>query len=308
MPSKRVVDLRKTKPGGHLFDQAPLPLSPQRRVSPVRTRRRRARLIASALVVAIIIALALIASYVSYLPRYSIGQMQVSGAQNVSANAIADYAETIIYDGSHHFFSRANIFLYPKALIEKNIPLEFPRVRSAVVSRPSPLSNAVTITITERQPFAVWCLPAQAGEGTGDCYDMDKDGFIFVATSASASSSAEYVFTGGVSTSTTPIGQTFAPGHAQGLVVFLQLLGQAGLTPEGASVQSDEDFTVPLQEGFSVYASFGQDPGALVSNLQLVLSSSALSGQEQNLEYVDLRFGNKVYYKLKGQSQQTASQ
>lgn len=249
---------------------------------------------------AVVIALVLIASYVSYLPRYSVESMQVAGAQNVPANVIADYAESIIYDGSHNFLSRANIFLYPKALIEKDIPLEFPRIQSASLSRPSPLSNAVTITVVERQPFALWC------DGAGNCFDLDQNGFIFAMAPPNASSSNEYVFSGGISTSTAAIGQTFAPGHAPGLDVFLQLLGQAGLTPLGANVQSDEDFTVPLQEGFSIYASFGQDPGTLVSNLQLVLSSQALTGQEQNLEYVDLRFGDKVYYKLKGQSQQAA--
>jgi hypothetical protein len=92
-----------------------------------------------------------------------------------------------------------------------------------------------------------------------------------------------------------------------GLAVFLQLLGQAGFTPEGAAIQSDEDFTVPLAQGFSIDASFGQDAGQLVNNLQLILSSSALQGQEQNLEYVDLRFGDRVYFKLKGQDQQQAS-
>ena len=268
----------------------------------MRARRRRARIIALSLVLSLIVALSFVASYLSYLPQYSVLSVSVEGAQNVSANAVKNYAESIIYDGSHHLLSRANIFLYPKALIEKDIPLQFPRVQSAVVSSPSLLADAVTVAITERLPFALWC----GGEG---CFDMDKTGFIFSTASAAASSSNEYVFSGGVATSSqaAPIGQTFAPGHAQGLVVFLQLLGQGGLTPKGASVQSDEDFTVPLGEGFSVYASFGQDPGTLVSNLQLVLSSQALQGQEQDLEYVDLRFGDKVYYKLKGQSQQSAS-
>jgi hypothetical protein len=34
--------------------------------------------------------------------------------------------------------------------------------------------------------------------------------------------------------------------------------------------------------------------------LQLVLSSDALTGKESELQYVDLRFGDRVYYKLQG--------
>jgi len=42
-----------------------------------------------------------------------------------------------------------------------------------------------------------------------------------------------------------------------------------------------------------------------VKNLELVLSSDVLKGKTDALEYVDLRFGNRVYYKLKGQKQQS---
>jgi hypothetical protein len=312
MPSGKIVDLRKKQPGQRPSTQPTLPLRPQKRVSPVRVQRRRTRIIVSALVASLLISGALVASYVSYLPRYSIESVEVLGAQVVPADTIADYAESLIYNGSHSFFSHANIFLYPSALIEKDIPLEFPRIQSATIARNSLLANAITITVVERQPTALWCTSPGGG---GTCYDMDQNGFIFAQASANASTSEGFVFSGGIATSTdstsTPqtnmIGQTFAPGHVQGLIAFLQQLGQAGFTPLGANVQSDEDFTVPLQQGFYIYASFGEDPGALVNNLQLVLSSDALSGQVQDLEYVDLRFGDKVYYKLNGQDQQQAS-
>jgi cell division septal protein FtsQ len=273
------------------------------RVSPVRAQRRRSRIISSSVVMSLLIAGAFVASYASYLPRYSVMSVDVQGAQLVPANLIAEYAETIIYNGSHSFFSRANIFLYPKALIEKDVPLEFPRIKSATVSRASLLSNVITVTVVERQPFALWC------DGAGNCYDMDQSGFIYAQDSANASTSENVTFSGGIATSSLadPIGQTFAPGHALGLIAFLQQLAQAGFTPLGAQVQSDQDFSVPLSQGFAIYASFGEDAGTLVSNLQLVLSSDALAGQEQDLEYVDLRFGDKVYYKLKGQSETSAA-
>lgn len=301
MSSQKIVDLRKRKPGQHRADQSPLPLYPQRRTSPVRARRRRARVIAVVVCIAALISLGLAASYVSYLPAYSVTSVMVQGAQAVPADLIADYAESIIYDGSHHFFSRANIFLYPKALIEKDIPLEFPRIASASISSLSLVSGTIQVRVVEREPFALWC------NGNGNCYDMDQGGFLFAQARSDATSSGEYIFSGGISTSSPAIGQVFAPGHTQGLVAFLQLLSRSGFTPLGASVQSDQDFTVPLAQGFSVDASFGEDPGALAADLQLVLSSNALSGQQQNLEYVDLRFGDKVYYKLKGQDQQQTS-
>lgn len=303
MSSQNVVDLRKQKAGSYLADQPMLPLRPQKRISPVRAQRRRTRIIWLSIITALLIDAALTVSYASYLPKYSIEQIHVQGTQQVPADLVAEYAESVIYDGSHHFLSRANFFLYPQSLIEKDVPLEFPRIASAVVDK-SFLSNSITVNVIERQTFALWCpTDVEAGGSNGSCYDMDKTGFLFAQASADASSSAGYVLYGGIATSSPPIGQTFASGHTQGLVAFLGLLGQTGYTPLGATVESDQDFVVPLSQGFSVYASFGEDPGTLVSNLQLVLSSSSLSGQQPNLEYIDLRFGDKVYYKLRGQSQ-----
>jgi cell division septal protein FtsQ len=283
--------------------QSQLPLRTGGRVSPVRVRRRRTRIIGSCLVVSFLASGAFAASYVSYLPQYSVRSVDVQGSQIVPADLIADYAESLIYNGSHAFFSRADILLYPKALIEKDIPLEFPRIRSATVSRASLLSNTITISVVERKPFALWCA------GNGNCYDMDQNGFVYAQDSVNASTSENVTFSGGIATTSLadPIGQTFAPGHTLGLIAFLQQLSQSGFTPLGAEVQSDQDFSVPLSQGFAVYASFGEDAGTLVNNLQLVLSSDAIAGQAQNLEYVDLRFGDKVYYKLKGQNESTTS-
>jgi hypothetical protein len=41
--------------------------------------------------------------------------------------------------------------------------------------------------------------------------------------------------------------------------------------------------------------------------LELVLSSDALQGKEGQLEYIDLRFGDRVYYKLRGQEEVTGA-
>jgi cell division septal protein FtsQ len=300
MSSGRIIDLRKglqseVKPR----PTAPTPWEPQKRISPIRVRRRRTRIIMSVLALILVACAAYGVSYASYLPQYTIQSISVSGAQTVPPSLISDYVKLIIYNGARHFLSRGNIFLYPRALIEKDVVAEFPRLSSAHVSRESLFANAITVTVTERQPYALWC------DGAGGCYQIDQTGFIFAVASSNATSTSngQYLFSGSISGLNDPIGQTFAPGHMPGIVVFLQLLGQAGFTPEGATIQSNEDFAVPLAQGFSVYASFGEDATTLVNNLQLVLSSSPLQGQQQNLEYVDLRFGNRVYYKLKGQGQ-----
>ena len=380
MVSKNVIDLRNKKPPSSgqqgLFSSPPE--RPAKRISKVRVRRRRTRIALFFAIMLLIGTLTYTVSWASYLPQYSVQSVSVVGAQAVPSDVIRDYVETLLKSNGHPFLSTYNIFLYHPETIAREIVNYFPRVASADVSRDSLLATAVTVTIEERQPYALWC----SDSSHTDCYEMDHTGFIFAqlppeelaasssvtetqATSTNAMASSTegmattsqsqsqtletsqtsmYVFEGGLSSqmqiatstastsatqvsleptqdvsagtaaqaasniSSSPIGQTFAPSHMGEIVALLELLSQAGFTPTGAIVENDQDFWVPLTQGFYIKASFGENPQNLVSNLQLVLSSSVLQGKESQLEYVDLRFGDRVYYKLQGQGEtQTSS-
>jgi len=234
--------------------------------------------------------------WVSYLPQYSVQEIAVAGTQEVSPSLVRAYVESVLAAGSRPFLSPDNIFFFRPAAIAKDIAGFFPRIASARVSRASLLATAVTVRIQERQPFARWCASPET------CYMMDESGFVYApAERVLAQPQTAYAFSGGIATSTNPVGKYFAPAHLQGLLSLLSSLGQAGFTPQGAAIQTDQDFSVPLEEGFELRASFGQDPSQLARDLKLIVSSSALQGKETELEYVDLRFGDRAYYKLKGE-------
>ena len=297
--SRGVIDLRKRKAGGHLRLPLPVHESPRRR-SPLRTRRRkiRALIFFGALVLAGAIVYGV--SVVSYLPRLTIQTIEVGGAKEVSASSISNYVETELSDGSRRILSRSNIFLYPRASLEKAVTDTFPRIRTAAISRPSLFAQTITVVVGEREPYARWC----DGE---ECYLMDDGGFIFATASTSTDTiRTPYIFTGAAGTSTPPIGQRFLAGRFVGVLALLDRLGQAGWSAESVSVENERDFEAKVspasgtEKGFIVRVSFGNDGETVVKNLQLVLSSDVLRGKESELEYVDLRFGNRVYYKLKG--------
>lgn len=325
MSSHGVIDLRpgrggKKPPAGQtsLFGGRPSRGrdAPQKRPLPLRARRRRVR---AGIIVGILIVLAGLVfgvHYVSYLPQLSVQRIVVVGAKDVQPQLVSDYVQSILDDGSYHFLSRKNIFLYPAKVIEKDVVANFPRIDSVHASRPALFSTELDVAVTERQPVALWCDPSAL------CYQMDKSGFIFAV--APVASSTGYVFQGGLpaqagiasdsmdstsspQASTNPIGKLFASTHLPALTALLTELGQAGFTPQGATVENDSDFSVPLTQGFLLKASFGESPDQLVKNLQLVLVSEPLVGKEAQLEYVDLRFGDRVYYKLQGQVQATST-
>lgn len=241
-------------------------------------------------------------SWASYLPKFSVGTIEIKGAKDISPQLLHAYVETKLFDGSHSFLSRTNVLFFPRADIEKTIVTYFPRIRSAEISRASLLARALTVTVQERESYARWCLPAQADTSSHQCYLMDEEGLIFAELAASTHAlSTEYIFMGDLSEGAS-IGQTYLAGQFAGIRALLEKLGQAGYSAQSILAESDQDFSVLLSDGFIVRASFGQDVGVLVRNLELILDSPSLRGKESALEYIDLRFGNRVYYKLKGEA------
>ena len=300
MSSKRIIDLRR-RPEVQAVRPRPLPPAharKERRVSPLRVRRRRNKLIVASSVVLLMAGIVYGVHWLSYLPALTIKNVEIKGQVYMPEDILNTYVESVLSDAAYHFLSRSNIFLYPRHVIENGIVASFPRVKSVSVSRGSLVSQTVSVEVAERKPFAQWCTAGQA------CFQMDDTGYLFavVATSSRDMYTTPYVFTGDIVDG--PIGKTFIPGHLPGMLALLKILQQQGdFTPTSVHIDGEQDFSVQFQEGFVLKASFGQDADSLSKNLELVLSSDALSGKESEIEYIDLRFGNRVYYKLKGEEQ-----
>jgi len=270
-------------------------LPPKR--SSLRSRRRRSRMFITLAIAVLILGAAYAVRYASYLPRFSIQHIEIAGAKDVGTEPVSTFVASKLVSDSFAFFSPSNIFLYPRKSIEEAIKKDFPRIKDVSISRESLLATAITVSIEERKAFARWC-------GNGTCFALDESGFIFAAASTTLNVATAYVFEGPLAASE-PLGQTYLPGSFVGITALLERLGQAGFSPQKIRTDGEQDFSIDLSHGFTIHASFGTDVGLIVKNLELVLSSDALRGKEGDIEYIDLRFGNRVYYKLKGGEQQS---
>lgn len=307
MPSRKVVDLRKRKPGSsgrHGAFMRPLSFkevsSGERagRRSPLRARRRRRKAIYALALLTLFITLAYGLSWSSYLPQFSIQDIHIVGTKALRPNLVRAYVETEMYSGEFKFISDANIFLFPREEIEQAMIRRVPRIRSVKIMRESLLANAITVSVEERENFAKWC------EGE-TCFLMGETGFIFAPATSTEEMRTPYVFRGGIAASSA-IGQQYLPNEFPVILGLLERLERASFSPREVVAESERDFSVRLEQGFELRASLGADPGALVKNLELALTSEPIRGRESQLEYIDLRFGNRMYYKFEGRSQQSA--
>ncbi len=305
MTSQRIVDLRKGQPVRREAPSRPPQRESERR-SPLRTRRRKVRLIIAAVILILCLALAWGTRMLSYHPQLTIQTISVEGAERVPPEVVISYVTTLLDDGRFHFLARRNIFLYPKSALANAVATNFPRIASAHVSRESPLSTNLIVRIEERDPFSRWCAEPEV-DMSAACFWMDSNGFVFAEAASEERGANAYVFTKGLTLGGEwPIGETFSPGHIPGILAMLRYLENADFKPTGASIENDQDLFIYLEEGFFIKASYGQDAAQLARNLELILESDALRGKATNLDYIDLRFGNRVYYKMKGEAEVAA--
>ena len=82
---------------------------------------------------------------------------------------------------------------------------------------------------------------------------------------------------------------------------FTEFLDKNGLQTIALDVENDDLFEIHLKQGTKIMFKRDQTAASLINTIELLIKNSNLfaAGQEP-LEYIDLRFGNKIYYKRVG--------
>lgn len=231
-------------------------------------------------------------SYVSKINSLTIASVDIVGNKSTAAAELAAIVEKDTNGSYMKLFSKRNALLYPKGAIENSVLDAVPRIKSAKIDLVG--FTKATLTVTEREPFALWCATI--------CYFLDSDGLVFAA--APDFSGSTFVRYRGALDETVAINSHFlTPARFKLLSEFVQKVTSFGLAPQTVVMSGESDFEMKLKNGGSITFDDTSDLSKTFDNLQIIItqSKSGLSKQAfiDAIEYIDLRFGNKVFYKLK---------
>ncbi len=247
-----------------------------------------------------VVALSLVVVWsIAHLPETAIASVEVQGTKLVSGDALKSVVEAKL-DGSYAFIiPHRNSLLFPKDAIESAALHAFPALSHLTISRNG--MKALTVTAEERTVVALWCGAtsgtAQGEAGNESCYSVDKDGFVFAVADAG---SALVRFYGALPTN--PIGATFLNGGFASLNTLVHDIG-ASVNRAPATVTVDSatsDVELAFVDGGVVKFVRTSDRQSTLENIASVFASQSFKTNKQ-FEYVDFRFGDKVYVKFKGQ-------
>ncbi|MFA6565848.1 MAG: hypothetical protein WCT48_03835 [Candidatus Paceibacterota bacterium] len=238
-------------------------------------------------------------------PSFQINKISVSGNKVLSEGELRAIAQKNLSGNYFFLFPRANTLLYPKKTIQNEISSAFPRANSVELSLED---NALLISLSEREPEALWC-GTEKNRATTDpgCFYMDKTGYVF-DESPNFSGDAYFKFYGkGLLQGGNPVGRNFISADFFKKVFDLRaMLGKYGKKTVEIFLGDDERAELLADSGCKIVFNADQEFLPLKSNMEAVFKSSEwgkkISGADKcaDLEYVDFRFGNKIYYKQKG--------
>lgn len=260
----------------------------------MRARRRKRRLIVAASALGICVVLFAGLAFLSQASFLQVTSIAVAGAGAVGSTTIADFARAEMADDYLFVFPKQNIFLYPKSTIAQGLLEKFPTLKTADVHADN--FHTVAIAVTERKPVALWC--GESAETPEACMLLDENGFAY-APAPEYSGDAFIRFYGTLATTSR---QYLAPAAFGDLLPLVQAIAQKepALALSGVAVDAQNDVHVLFAGGTEVR--FGLDDKDTFERFTLVLGAEPfLSRPLSDFEYLDLRFGDRLYYKLKTQ-------
>lgn len=273
-----------------------------RRFTSERIRReRRTHFLLLALVwFTFLVVCVLLVSQISHMRDIRIAKISFVGNKNVATEALAPLVLSEISGSYWRLFPKRNVFLVRTRILEQSLESAYPRFKRVRVDRKN--LTTLSITIEEREPFAFWCTD------TSTCYFLDRDGFVFAPAAQFLKSNSFVRYSGGAVVSTTPIGSQFAERAVFGMLqTFLtDLKNRLGLRAVRVTQEGNHWVIAVAPSGsvgiFSLLVTLAPSYEQALSDFETITSSPDFKEAVtslSNLEYIDLRFGNKVFYKLK---------
>ena len=282
--------------------------NPTLKPSKLRKRRRKIFATKAVLVLLFLVCFVLFLSWLSKISLLQIENIEVSGNSTVSKDEIINLIKMETSAKYLMLFSKNSIFLYPKKSIEKKLLDDFKKIYKLSIK--SKGLKTLVVNIAERKPNSLWCFSksedgsVRKNENSGMCYFLDEEGVIF-SEAPDFSGGAFLRYYGLLDGVEQPVGQIYLPSEKfKEVSRFVSSLENLGISPAGFRAESENNYEIYLKNGVKIIFDDNQPFDKTLENIQSILSEIDFKGDYSannplKINYVDMRFGNKIFYKTK---------
>jgi len=220
---------------------------------------------------------------------FQIKQIEISGNQKVLVQSIQEIIQRQVQQRVL-FFSTKSIFLVNLEKIDKILLEEFSQIAKVNLERNFP--DALIVRIEEREPVAVF-------EQQDRRFFTDKEGIIF--KEIENGQEPEYLKIESLIFEKELIlgRQIFEKELIEKFLEIKRQLNRKEIPITSALIVSDERVNVKTLESWEIYFNLRDDISNQIFNLGLVLDEKIPPEKRKNIEYVDLRFGSRVFFRYR---------
>ncbi|MEK7071507.1 MAG: hypothetical protein AAB943_01055 [Patescibacteria group bacterium] len=251
--------------------------------------------------------------FLSRWQEINIRNVEIVGNKVVSTESIEMVVRQELAGYYLWFFPKTNFLFYPKKNISEKLGNQFPRLKDITLQLKD--TRTLSLSVSERLATHTWCGDDLPSAGLlpeeSKCYFLDNSGYIF-DEAPYFSNDVYFRFFGRVERDTdSPAGSSFFPEIFSKIVFSLDTFTEMGIKPSSLMVKEDGDIELYLKSGVlppnspKIIFKKDSDFNKVAENLQAALTTEPLQSDFKNkyssLLYIDLRFGNKVYFKFSAQ-------
>ena len=191
------------------------------------------------------------------------------------------------------FFHSKSIFFIDKKEVKKNIFQVFPNISKIELKKRLP--NTLIVEIKKREPVALFCIDT-------NCFLIDGNGVIFQNTE-----SLNFLKTEGFflkiknpnSKKESKLGENVIEKEKLSKILEIKskLDKDFNILILEVAIVSDERLNAKTDRGWQIYFNQKESISWQLTKLKFALEQKIPKEKREDLEYIDLRFGNMVYLK-----------
>lgn len=214
---------------------------------------------------------------------------EVLGAETIQPESIKNMASDFISGNKFFLIPKSNIFLLNKKNLASTILTDFGRLEKVEVNKQF-FSKSVELKIVERKGDFLWCSPVD------ECFFMTKDGLVFESYSAEAPRD-KLIFTGIIAGN--PLMKNFAtPEKIQNYLKLIEIFKNAGFEITSVNIESSDRAVAKSSIGDIIFNPEELNLSSVAQNTILLINETKSKNPSARFNYIDARFGNKLFYKL----------